>query len=214
MVQGYQRPQSGSTLGVSLVPSFKQCGTGGNSTTAKHAPPLNIGSCPTGPTSTLAIAGIQSVGSAHFTVVPGDTNPSNGDQADVQVSTSITDVQTPTGADYTPVTNGPDMTMITRLRITDDLNCSSPCGGSYSQQATLTEVDFAVPIDCANTPGSSIGATCTANTTADAISPGMITENRASIFQAFRVRVNDAGANKVRGDADDKLFEQQGYFNP
>jgi Tol biopolymer transport system component len=40
----YPRPQSASTLAVSLAPAFKQCGTPGNPSNRSHASPLATGS--------------------------------------------------------------------------------------------------------------------------------------------------------------------------
>jgi hypothetical protein len=34
------------------------------------------------------------------------------------------------------------------------------------------------------------------------------------VVQVFRVRVNDSGADGVRGNADDVLFAQQGIYIP
>ena len=33
-------------------------------------------------------------------------------------------------------------------------------------------------------------------------------------MQSFRLRLNDSGPDNVRGNADDRLFEQQGIFEP
>jgi hypothetical protein len=155
--------------------------------------------------------GDQSTGSAALAAVPGDADPNNGDQADVQVSANISDVRTASGSDYNPNPTGPDMTMAVRLRITDTLSCTG-CPGPFNQPATATEYDFQVPIDCVDSADGTVGATCTADTSADAITPGIISEGRKSILQAFRIRVNDAGLNGNRGDGDDRLFEQQGFF--
>ena len=44
--------------------------------------------------------------------------------------------------------------------------------------------------------------------------PGMIIENKATVLQTFRFRLNDSGVNGVRGDSDDKIFATQGIFAP
>src|SRR5438132_634841 len=80
--------------------------------------------------------------------------------------------------------------------------------------ATATEYDFKVPIDCSSTVDPSIGSTCSANTTANALVPGLIQEQRQTVVQAFRVRIDDSGANGVRGDSDDRIFMTQGVFVP
>ena len=97
---------------------------------------------------------------------------------------------------------------MTRLRITDKAN------GYGGLSATATEYDFKVPIDCSPTSDPSVGSSCSANTTANALLSGLIRENRKTIVQAFRVRVDDSGANGVRGDSDDRIFATQGVFVP
>jgi hypothetical protein len=42
----------------------------------------------------------------------------------------------------------------------------------------------------------------------------MIKEAAISVVQAFRMRLIDAGANRVRNDSDDTLFEQEGFYVP
>jgi hypothetical protein len=42
----------------------------------------------------------------------------------------------------------------------------------------------------------------------------VILEYKATVLEMFRTRVNDAGANGIRNDADDRLFAQQGIYIP
>ena len=53
-----------------------------------------------------------------------------------------------------------------------------------------------------------------ANTTTNAIMPGFVQEQRQTVVQAFRVRVDDAGANGNTGDSDDRIFATQGVYIP
>jgi dipeptidyl aminopeptidase/acylaminoacyl peptidase len=206
----YPYPASASTLNASLVPAFRQCGTGGNPANSNHSAPLSVGSCnPPRPSSAVAFVGPASTGSASFTVVPGDRDLTNGNQADVTLAASVTDVQTSSGGDYDPNASGPDLTEITRLQLTDTAN------GAYGGvAATAAGYDFEVPIGCSPTSDPSTGSTCSANTTANALLPGLVRENRRAILQAFRVRVDDSGTNGVRGDSDDRIFATQGVFAP
>lgn len=204
----YEHPASAGSLSASLVPAYRQCGAGANTPNAKHAPPLSVDSCPP---STLgsAHAGAQSTGVASIAAVAGDPTTTT-DEADFSIDATITDVRagSSSGPDYNPSAGGPDLTILTRLRITDLAN-----GGSGTDAGTTTDNDFAVPASCVPTGGTG-GSDCSVQTTADAVVPGMIGEGRQSILQAFRIRVNDSGANGVRGDGDDDLFEQQGVFIP
>jgi hypothetical protein len=143
-----------------------------------------------------------------MTVVPGDTDPTNGNQANISITASLTDIQSTAGGDYNPNASGADLTAVTRLRLTDKAN------GYGGLPATATEYDFRVPIDCSSTPDPSVGATCSANTTANALVPGLIQEQRQTVVQAFRVRIDDSGANGIRGDSDDRIFATQGIFVP
>jgi Tol biopolymer transport system component len=205
----YSHPQTASALNVSLVPAFKQCGTGGNPSNSKHAPPLATNSCnPPQPGSVLAAVGTTSQSSAQMTVTPGDSDPTNGNQANVSITASLTDIQSTAGGDYNPNASGADLTAVTRLRFTDKAN------GYGGLPATATEYDFKIPIDCSSTPNPSVGSSCSANTTANALIPGLIQEQRLTIVQAFRVREDDSGANGIRGDSDDRIFATQGIFVP
>jgi hypothetical protein len=205
----YEHPQSAASLSASLVPTFRPCGTGASPTNGQHSPPLGVQSClPPVPGSNVARVGSSSVGTASFSVVPGDTDPTNGDQADVTLSASLSDVKTTGGADYAPNPSGPDLTEITRLRFTDKANNYGGASG------TATEYDFRVPIECAATSDPSIGSSCSANTSADSMLPGFVTEQRQTVIQAFRVRVDDAGANGTTGDSDDRIFATQGIYIP
>jgi hypothetical protein len=205
----YAHPQSASSLSASLVPTFRPCGTGANPTDGQHSPPLGTQAClPPTPGSNVARVGSTSVGTASFTVVPGDSDATNGDQANVTLAASLTDVKTPAGADYVPNASGPDLTEITRLRLTDKANNYGGASG------TATEYDFRVPLDCAATSDPSLGSTCSTSTSADSLLPGFVTEQRQTVVQAFRVRVDDAGANGTTGDSDDRIFATQGIYVP
>ena len=134
-----------------------------------------------------------------MTVVPGDTDPTNGNQANVALTASLTDIQSTAGGDYNPNPSGADLTAVHALRFTDKAN------GYGGLPATATEYDFKVPIDCSSTPDPSVGSSCSANTTANTLVPGLIQEQRQAVVQTFRVRVDDSGANGVRGDSDDRI---------
>jgi hypothetical protein len=206
----YETPQSAGPISVSLVPLFRQCGTGASPANGGHSPPLSVPSCnPPVPSSSLAFVGPTSVGSATLTVVPG--NPGTvADEADVTTQVNVTDVRagSVSGPDYDPIA-GPEMTYATRVRITDRSN-----GPSASDPATATDLDLSVPVDCVDTASTGVGATCAANTSIDAVTPGAIKEGTSAIFQVFRARLNDPGANGVRGDADDRIFAHQGIYIP
>ena len=210
-VTNYEHPQGAPSLSTALVPVSKQCGTGGNPANASHAPPLAGGSCsPPSPSSAVVHIGPQMQGSAALTVTPGDTDPTNGDQADVALVTTLSDIQTIAGGDYDPNPSGADLTQVVRLRLTDQAN------GYGGTSATASDVDFAVPIDCTPTADPAVGSKCAVNTTADSVMPGFAQEQRQAVAQIFRVRVYDSGLNGTHenGTGDDKLFAHEGVFVP
>jgi hypothetical protein len=213
----YAPPQAGAQSTFGLVPVFSQCGTGAKPVNGQHSPPFS-GSCgpPSFAAGQVAHIGPQSVGLAQYTTTPGDANPFNGDQADLAVTVNLTDVRSGSagGADYNPNAGGADLTAETRLRVTDTNSTGTPCGVYPTCAGSTVETLFRVPVDCTSTADPSIGSSCSANTTADAITPGYISETKATVMQMFRVLLRDSGPNGVRGDSDDKLFSQQGYYVP
>jgi hypothetical protein len=206
----YQEPQSATNLHLALVPVFRQCGAGANQPTAAHSSPLSVDSCAPGTTpSAVAHVGANGIGSAELTAILGDFTTA-GNEADFSILVNVTDIRsgTRTGPDYNPNAGGPDLTYNARLRITDSNNGAFPV-----DPGTTTDFDFPVPVDCTTTVGTD-GSTCSANTSANAVSPGTVIEGKDMIIQVFRARLNDSGPNGIQGDSDDKLFQQQGFFVP
>ena len=206
---GYMVPASAPSMTFALVPIFKQCGTGGNPALGNHSPPMATGSCSSIATTGTAHVGVNNVGSASLTVVPGNFLTS-ANEADVQYQISTTDVRSTNvnGADYNPSAGGPDLTFDARIRITDSRN-----GPGQTDPGTTTDTTFPVPVNCVTTGGPD-GSNCNANTTSNAITPGSVLEGQDEVIQAFRYFLRDSGPNGIRGDSDDKFFEQQGFFAP
>jgi hypothetical protein len=200
-----------SDTNVSLVPAFRQCGTATNPSNRTHGAPLSSASCnPPVPGASVARVGGHAVGFADLFDVPGDPTTAT-DEANISIAGGASDVRsgTTTGPDYNPSAGGPDLTLVARLRITDNYN-----GAALTSSGTLTDLDFPVPVDCATTALASIGSFCTVKTSADALIPNLVKEGKGLSWQVFRLRLNDSGANNIRGDSDDTLFEQQGLFVP
>jgi hypothetical protein len=66
---------------------------------------------------------------------------------------------------------------------------------------------------CAATPGTE-GATCSVNTSFDAIAPNTVVESRRSVWQLGGVRVFDGGADNNAFSQPNTLFATQGLFVP
>jgi tricorn protease-like protein len=212
----YPHPKSTGSILVGLVPVLRQtvsdsaC-TARGGTPADHEAPFATDSC--GPALTTAdlsaYLGGASQALAVLAPIPGDPT-TVGDEADYNVTASISDVRASgiEGGDYSA-----DLSLLVRLRLTDKRSCDQGCF-SYNQPATTVDFDFAVPIDCASTADGALGAYCSVGTSADAVFSGAIKESRQSVIDVFRVRIYDAGLDLIRGNADDKLFAQQGAYIP
>jgi hypothetical protein len=111
---------------------------------------------------------------------------------------------------------GPDLNAIAKIRINDHYNStpSQGCAATTSCPGTTTDSDFAVPLNCVTTPDPSLGSTCTAATTADAVVPNVVQEAKQADTAIFRVRVRDTGNNGTLGDADDRDAMMQGIYIP
>ena len=125
------------------------------------------------------------------------------DEADVAIEARITDVRVrSTLADYTGT-----LGLVSTVRITDKNNGTGP------EPATLTDLDMRAFMPCAATTGTA-GATCSLNTSYDAIAPGTVVESRRSVWELGRVRVSDGGSDNNAFTEPNTLFATQGLFVP
>jgi hypothetical protein len=208
---GYARPISATPATIALVPAYKAC-TSSNST---HAPPLAAPSCnPPVQTSDHLTVGTpdangktaRSVGRVTLTVAgESPINFANGDQADVLINASISDVFTkPALTDYSG-----ELRAVFGLRITDRFN-----GAGLLKPATVADTPLAVNLACSATGGPE-GGVCNVATTADAVLPGVTREGKRAVWELSDVKVFDGGGD---GDADtfgdNTLFATQGAFVP
>jgi hypothetical protein len=145
------------------------------------------------------------VGSVRLAVQPG-TPGTPADEADVVIETKVTDVRLKAGLnDYTGELEGR-----VSLRITDRLN-----GPGQNEGATVTDTPFSFPVPCTATSGTgNVGATCSVNTTADAVVPGAVVETKRTIWQVGDVELRDGGADGLASTQDNTLFARQGIFIP
>jgi hypothetical protein len=95
------------------------------------------------------------------------------------------------------------------IRITDRYN-----GDSQTETGTTQDMPFEVPIQCVATGDTTVGATCSVSTTADAVVPGAITEGDRAIWQLGRTEVWDGGPDGDVDTDDNSLFATQGLFIP
>jgi hypothetical protein len=72
-----------------------------------------------------------------------------------------------------------------------------------------------VTVPCAATGDTTVGSTCSVNTTADAVlGAGAIQEGKRSIWQLGQARVNDGGADGLASTTPNGLFAVQGVLVP
>jgi uncharacterized repeat protein (TIGR01451 family) len=209
----YARPMGATPLRASLVPAFKSCGS---EATLQHGAPLSYPSCgnPQLSSGTLTVGSTDSngqpanfVGSVKYTAIGEGPpiNQNNGDQADIGVDVSITDVRNKSDlSDYTG-----QLQVDTSARITDHDNGA---GGFTSATVQDTSIDFTVP--CAATAPATTGGSCVLHTTEEAVVPGAVKEFKRMVWQLGQVRVLDGGPDGVVSTANNTLFAVQGVFVP
>ncbi len=237
----HPRPGGGTPLRTPLVPAYKEC-TNLNTT---HVAPLSYGSCdpPEMQSQMLTMTGSGlAAGSLRLDVfcnnaqVPPCTG-AVGDQLDDRVVFSQSDVRcavggvpgcTAPGADYT----GKLLAQV-RIRLTDHANpapCSTGNGIPPCVPATMRDITFSAPAQCTDNGGAG-GASCSLNTTFDALEPNTVQEFQRQIVEVLSVEVQDWGPDGVInptpagdplglgcppicGNGDESLFVRSGLFNP
>ena len=78
------------------------------------------------------------------------------------------------------------------MRVTDRDNAPIPGGGS--EAATVTDSTLAFVAPCTVTAGAT-GATCPLNTSANALSPGLVRDSKRMLIAMSQVQVHDGGAD-------------------
>ncbi len=217
----YPRPSSGTPFRVPLVTAFKQC-TSPNST---HVGPLNHPSC-TGPTLESAILTMGTLGQGsgflRYNAVPGD-GVVPPDDADINITVSVSDVRCAVGGVTGCVLVGSDYTgsMVagSTIRLTDTAH------GVFGDDPGTVQSRLTFPMTCTATGGTA-GSNCSASTSADTLVPGIAKERKRSIFQLGTVEVTDLGADGTMtpgggatcppscGSGDEKVYMRQGVFQP
>jgi glucose/arabinose dehydrogenase len=213
VVPEYDTPAGASPISVSLVPAFRQtvsetqCSARGG-LNGTHGAPLSAPSCnpPQYRPGATAHIGPGGSGAAMLTAVPGDPATS-ANEADLALSLRLSDVRSAAGGDYQAAASGPDVALAAGLRLSDDVN-----GPLRALEATVRDLELPLRAECAPSADTSMGSTCSATSTMNAIAPGAMIEERDSVIQVFKVYVEDAGVDGSLGSADDRPFAQQGFF--
>jgi hypothetical protein len=219
---GHVRPKGASPLRVTLVPAFNAC-TAPNRT---HGPPLAFPSCnPPVQSSTAITVGEPTVngatanmeGNVKLKVQVGVPGPP--EDSDVLITGQITDVRclagttacgnanTADGADYTGGLQGS-----ATIRISDHFNDVVAGGGT--DPATMVDIPYPIALACANTGSATIGALCSANTSANAAVPGAVKDGKRAVVAVGQIAIGDGGPDGVVGTAPNTGFVVQGIFIP
>jgi len=226
-------------LTFTVVPAFKACTTG---TTGTHGSPLAGPSCQTTAASaesatltTGAGATFKATSSFLIEVFCTDATappcPAAGDQEDVRLVASATDVRckgsigsnvtlcpnanTAGGKDYAGQVQGN-----ATIRITDHFNTAgaASCSSTTTCSATVVDLPFPVTGTCAATAGdATIGGTCSVSTTADAVVPGsggVVKEGKKATVEIGQILVNDGGTDGLASTAGNTVFARQGIYIP
>jgi hypothetical protein len=210
------RPKGATPLRASLVPAYKAC-TAPNRT---HAAPLSFQSCnpPVQSSNFLTMGTPDANGAAANSIGFVQLNVKTTSPEDILITANISDVRCKAGTSAavctaTNTASGPDYSGALRhhaqVRISDHYN-----GPALNEAATVQDIDFPFTIGCANTASTAEGGLCSANTSANAITPGQVKDTKREIMEVGQVTVDDGGANGVAGAPDATLFETQGIFIP
>lgn len=208
---GYARPRSATPVIVRLVPAYKAC----SSFNATHGAPLAVTSCsPPDPESGyLTVGTIDANGNAPNStgyiqlkaLSESPIDPNNGDQGDVQLTVSITDVRN--ASDFTDYTGEVQAAIV--LRITDRYN-----GASGTEAATVMDLPLRFTVPCVATPLTSVGSTCSVTTTADSLTADTVREGKRTIWELGQAELYDGGPDGDVDTANNTLFAVQGLFTP
>jgi hypothetical protein len=204
------RPKSATPIDAPLVPVYDPCTTPNR----VHAAPLSFSSCnPPALASDYLTMGtpdangqlLKAVGYVHLRTINGDPN-TTADEADVPLTVNMTDVRNQgTLSDYAGQLAGH-----VTLQITDRGN-----GPSNQEAATVQPVDLAFPVPCAATGDTTIGATCSLTTTIDTMYPGTVREQKRSMWELGRIRLDDGGADGIASTTGDNTsYLAQGILIP
>ena len=200
-------PRGATPIQVALVPAMQLCAAPNR----VHGPPLDHPSCSPPVTQSAYVT----VGTFDFNRRPAESSgfvrldsivgsaATPDDEADVRVKAQLGDVRQFASANDYPG----------ELRLDLSLQVTDRVLGNGGEGATGAATQVYVPMTCVPTPGPE-GANCAADTTLDAVMPGLVLEGRRSIWELGKVRVYDGGSDGLAATEPNFLFATQGVFVP
>lgn len=214
MTAGFPRPKGATPTRVALVEAYKPCTDPNTShqsppTAASCNPPIPVSDFLTVGTPDANGAVANSIGSLRMDVIVGDP-ATPADEADIALKLSLTDVRKQSDlSDYPGELKG-----VTDLRITDKANAPLGDPSSPTLPATTQDVTLNLTATCAATGSTTVGGTCSVNTTAKAVMPGLVREGKRAIYKVGEIDVFDGGADGIANTAGNTLFAWRGLFVP
>jgi hypothetical protein len=218
----HPRPKGATPFRVSLVPAFQAC-TAPNRT---HGPPLSFPSCnpPVQTSNSVTVgtpdangAGANSTGFVKLEVKAGVPGPP--EDSDVLITSSGSDVRCKAGTTACGSANAADgadyvgqLQGNATIRISDHDNAVAPGGGPDA--ATVVDIPFPVPAQCASTASTAEGGICTANTSANATVPGSVKDGKRGVVEIGQIQISDGGPDGQNGTQPNTLAFVQGIFIP
>ena len=210
------RPKGATPLRASIVPAFKACAAPNRT----HGAPLAFPSCnPPVQTSNFLTIGSPDANGAGANATSfillkvKATSPE-----DVLITSTGTDVRCTAATAAAVCTSanagdGPDYSGQVQgnatIRISDHYN-----GAGLTDAATVVDIPFPVNGTCANTASTSVGGTCTVNTSANAVVVGSVKDTQRGVIEISQLQIFDGGADGNVATADNTLFGVQGIFIP
>jgi hypothetical protein len=208
---GYPRPKGATPARFSLVLAYEPCTTPNR----EHGPPLAFQSCspPAKSSQYLTVGTADSNGQpvkfkSHVVLSTIVGNPATpADDADVALQAEIVDVRRSSDLqDYAG-----ELLLNVPWQIVDR---DTDALGGGSTHGTTREVRITYPIVCTPTADTTVGSTCSLNTTIDAGGGSFVKEGRRTIWQLGQVQVFDGGPDGDVQTDDNTLFAVQGVFVP
>jgi hypothetical protein len=221
----HARPKGATPILAALVITYKQCTT---ATNRQHGPPLAALSCnPPVQTSSYLTVGTGDAwpGTSPKSAGYGRIDVKTTSPEDVKLTGTATDIRCRAGTtagcgsantdnasvpDYAGEVEGN-----ATIRITDHFN--GPVGGTGgTEAATVQDLPFPVTIPCANTADTTIGGTCTINSSANAVVPGAVQDAKRALVEVQNLIYFDGGADGLAATAapDNTLVATQGIWIP
>jgi hypothetical protein len=203
----YARPKGATPFEVYLVPFYVEC-AGANPPNTTHGAPLSYPSC--NPPKQL---------NTQVTIGTPDANgqPSKGrawvhvaaKSGDVGLEAHESDIRKT--SDLTDYTGQFEVALGVRQTDRDGTNSA----GNGPASATLVDFPLHFAVSCAPTADTTVGSTCDIDTSANAITPGMVVGSHRTIWQLQEVQVFDGGLDGIGSTENDNLlFQVQGLFAP